>query len=139
MSLIKLNTTPSRRELLWFSALWFPLTVGLLGLLAHRGIGGWYAAISIWIAGAGLAATMLIVESIAKRVYIGMSYATYPMGVVMSHVTLRVAYFAVIMPIGLLLRLMRRDSMRRRFDADAASYWQARGAQRESAEYFRQS
>ena len=55
--------------------------------------------------------------------YVGWMDASWPMGWVFSHVLLGVTYYLVITPIGLILRLLGKDPMRRRFDREAKTYW----------------
>jgi hypothetical protein len=62
---------------------------------------------------------------------------TFPVGWVLSHIILDVAYLAVIAPIGSVLRLFH-DPMQRRFDRKANSYWIPR-EQPERTRYFRQT
>ena len=45
------------------------------------------------------------------------------LGRVVSPVTLGLIYFGVFTPIGLLMKLCRRDALCRRFDGAARSYW----------------
>ena len=44
---------------------------------------------------------------------------------------------AVFLPIGLLLRLLGRDPLDRKFDAQASSYWQPKKPPGDVASYFR--
>ena len=59
----------------------------------------------------------------AGIIYLGMAYAAFPIGLVISHAILAAVYYAVLTPIGLLMHLVGRDPMRRRFDPQAESYW----------------
>jgi hypothetical protein len=45
------------------------------------------------------------------------------LSVVMTYVVLTLAFFLVVTPLGLMRRLFGGDSLRRRFDGNAASYW----------------
>jgi hypothetical protein len=45
------------------------------------------------------------------------------MGRVVSPVVLGVIFFAIFTPVGFVMRLCGRDSMYRKFDAAAPSYW----------------
>ena len=63
-----------------------------------------------------------------RMVFLGMSYLTWPIGFVVSHVVLALVYYLVLTPIGLLMRLFGYDSMKRRFDPEAPSYWVERPA-----------
>jgi hypothetical protein len=45
---------------------------------------------------------------------------------IVSPVVLGVMYYALLAPVGIAMRWAGRDPMKRRFDAEAASYWEAR-------------
>jgi len=51
----------------------------------------------------------------------------------------RVIYYVVFVFIGLIMRLLRYDPLTRRFDARAATYWRQRSNARPTESYFRQS
>jgi hypothetical protein len=51
---------------------------------------------------------------------------------------LAMVYYGIFTPIGLGLRLMGRDPLRRRFDPQARSYWVDRRAPADVKRYFRQ-
>jgi hypothetical protein len=73
-----------------------------------------------------------------RWMYLGAMYATYPIGMVISYITLGVIYFGLFTLVGLLLKLFRYDPLQRRFDPQAKTYWIARREQRKPAGYFRQ-
>ena len=62
-----------------------------------------------------------------------------PIGRVFSLILLGLVYFGILTPIALVMRLLGRDRMMRRFDADASSYWSAREGDSSHSRYFRQS
>ena len=68
-----------------------------------------------------------------------MSYATYPVGFVISHVVLALVYFLVLTPIGLTMRLFGHDPLSRKFDPGARSYWKPRHETKPTESYFNQS
>lgn len=63
---------------------------------------------------------------------------TLPIGIVVSFVILAVLYFCVFTPIALVFRLIGRDSLHRRFDPEARSYWTPRRPAGDVRRYFRQ-
>jgi hypothetical protein len=136
MSLIRINHRPSPRQLLVFALAWL-VFVGLLGLVQWVQ-GRPAAAITCWVAGAGVPMVGAAWPEGLRRLYIGLSYATYPIGLVVSSLVLVALYYAILTPIGLILRLCRYDPLHRRFDRKAASYWHRRPDRREPADYFRQ-
>ncbi|MGD9857466.1 MAG: SxtJ family membrane protein, partial [Planctomycetaceae bacterium] len=64
--------------------------------------------------------------------------ATYPLSWLGSQAALAVAYYLVLSPIGVCLRLFGRDSMSRRFDPSAESYWESRRPPADQGRYLRQ-
>ena len=64
--------------------------------------------------------------------------AAYPIGLVVSHVILAIAFYLVFTPVGLLMRWLGRDPMEREFDPSRASYWKKREERNEDARYFKQ-
>ena len=65
----------------------------------------------------------LVSPGLLRIVYLGMIYATLPIGIVVSYVILAATYYLVLTPIGLVMRLCGYDPMHRRFDRKAESYW----------------
>ena len=74
-----------------------------------------------------------------RMVFLGMSYLAWPIGFVVSHIILAAVYYLVLTPVGLVMRLVGYDPMKRRFDRDGSSYWIARDPSGvDSKRYFRQ-
>ena len=138
MSIVQINRDPTRRELNQFGFIWMGFVaffgaVALFKLHSPSLAGGlWAAAVVVPIVG-------WIFPRFMRWVFLGMSYLAWPIGFVVSHVVLAVVYYLVLTPIGLLMRLFRYDSMKRRFDPEAGSYWSERPASATEAQhYFRQ-
>ena len=134
MSLIRINTRPSARQLLVFALAWL-VFVGLLGL-AQWSKARPAAAIICWAVALGVPAIGAAWREGLRLLYVGLSYATFPIGFVVSSVVLVVIYYAVLTPIGLILRVCRHDPLQRGARAD--SYWHKRPGPRSPASYFRQ-
>ena len=136
MSLIRINHRPSPRQLLVFALAWLVLA-GVLGAIQWSK-GRPAVAFVCW----SLALIVPVVGTAwregLRRLYIGLSYATYPIGFVVSSLVLAALYYVVLTPIGLILRLCGHDALGRRFDPQATSYWQKRPGPRSPASYFRQ-
>ena len=71
--------------------------------------------------------------------YVGLSYATYPVGFVVSHAVLALVYFLALAPIGLTMRLLGHDPLSRKFEPGTKSYWKPRDGKRTAESYFNQS
>ncbi len=138
MSVVQINRNPTPRQLRQFGWIWMAF-VALFGAVAWfkfdnpvvaRGL--WIAAVAVPVAGWALPAFM-------RLVFLGMSYLAWPIGFVVSHVILAAVYYLVVTPIGLVMRLVGYDSMKKTFDREAASYWVPRSVEDVDAKrHFRQ-
>jgi hypothetical protein len=136
MSLIRINRAPGGRQLVVFAAAWL-VVLGLLGWESwHRG--RLPAAEAAWALAAAIPIGGLVSRGFLRHVYIALSYATYPVGFVVSHVLLALVYYLALTPIGLTMRLFRHDPLARRFDRKAQSYWTTRGGAKPAESYFKQ-
>jgi Saxitoxin biosynthesis operon protein SxtJ len=122
MALFEINKNPSRRELLWFGVA-LAAFCGVVGALLRWRFGAPGAARAVWIAGAAIAALYYALPPIRRAVYLGWTYASWPIGWVVSHVILGITWYLVITPTGLVMRMLGHDPMRRRFDREAPTYW----------------
>jgi len=137
VSLIRINRKPSGRQLAVFGLAW-------LGILGAAGWASWIrgrhtAAEIAWTLAAAVPLAGLVDRRFLRLVYVGLSFATYPVGLVVSHVVLALVYYLVLTPIGLAMRLFGRDPLSRRFDPRASSHWIPREPERPVEDYFRQS
>lgn len=133
--LIDVRSVTSDRELRWFAGLWFPGLCLMVGLFAVRH-DAQLAAYSVWIAGSLLSIAGLIRPATIKPLYRALVWLTYPIGWIMSYVILLLLYYAVITPIGVLMRMFY-DPLERAFDTKSESYWFPRESP-EPRRYFRQ-
>jgi hypothetical protein len=72
-----------------------------------------------------------------RPIYVAAVAVSFPLGWTISHVMLALLYFALFTPIGMLFRLMKRDSLKRRFRPDVPTYWEERQT-RAISDYWRQ-
>ncbi len=129
--------SPSRRDLLWFGLL-LPAFVVILGAVARWVWRSPQAAAWIWGVGAAISVLFWLAPPLRRPLYLGWMYAALPIGWTISHLLLGIIFYAVITPIGLLMRLLGHDSLCRRFDRQAKSYWMARKENSDPKRYFRQ-
>ena len=138
MSVVQINTDPSRRQLNQFGFIWLGFFT-LFGVIAHFKFGSPQAARWLWLAAVVVPIVGWLVPAFMRLVFLGMSYLAWPIGFVVSHVVLAVVYYLVLTPIGLLTRLFGYDSMKRSFDPEAESYWIDRSDETiDPKRYFRQ-
>ena len=138
MSVVHINTNPSRRQLNQFGFIWLGFLL-LFGGVAFFKFDSPQVARWLWVAAVVVPIVGWLVPAFMRLVFLGMSYLAWPIGFVVSHVVLAVVYYLVLTPVGLLTRVFGYDSMQRRFDPEAESYWIERSPEAvDPKRYFRQ-
>jgi len=137
LSVIEIHRDPSKKDLLVFGGL-LALFCGIVGAIAFWKFMVPDVAYGIWALGAVLVFAYLLVPQFRKPLYLAWMYAAFPIGWTVSHLVLAGTYYLLITPVGFLLRLFGYDSMTRRFDKEASSYWKPRETDIENSRYFRQ-
>ena len=135
--MIQIDRNPSANMLRVFSAAWI-VFFGCLGAAVYHKSGllpraTWILSIAGTIGLAGV-----LVPRLIKPVYLAACYATFPIGFVLSYVLTGLIYYLVLTPVGLVMRLVGRDPMTRRFDPSATTYWVRRKPTTGTERYFRQ-
>ena len=134
--IIEINTNPSKAELRWFGLL-LALFVCLVGAVARWRFGAPSAAGAIWIAGSVIVGMYIAVPRLRRFIFVGWLYAAFPIGWAVSHAIIAAAYYLVLLPIALVLRLSKRDLLQRGFDPTATTYWSARSRSADLPRYFK--
>ena len=146
MALVQIQWNPDRRELRAFGVIASVMCV-LLGVWAHLGyVLAWpvtadaaaRTATTFWVAAAACALLAAVRPLMLRPLYVVLTLAAFPIGVVAGHVILAVVYYAVITPIAIVFRLIGRDGLERRLDRTAPSYWTPRAYADDANRYFRQ-
>ena len=138
--MIEINWKPSRFELRMFGGLWLPLFLTFIGgsLLWRQGLAGLNVAGGLWLAAAVCSAIGWLAPAVMRPLFIALTVITFPIGWVVSHLLLGLIYYGVLTPIGLLMKLVGRDPMTRKFDRAATTYWTPHKPPRSKRQYFRQ-
>ncbi|NQU20154.1 MAG: hypothetical protein HQ567_02650 [Candidatus Nealsonbacteria bacterium] len=136
MKLVEINWNPTDRQLRQFGMISF-VALPLLGWL-WSGRDMKVTAVTAAI-GAVLAIVGWLYPRGLKPVYVGLTLVTIPIGMVVSELAMAVVFFGLIVPTGLVFRLIGRDSMQRKLDREAGSYWQPKKQPRDATAYLRQS
>jgi hypothetical protein len=138
MAVIEINRNPTRRQLNQFGFVWLGF-LALFGAIARFKLGEPTVAVVLWVAAVVVPVVGWLVPPFMRAVFLGMSYAAWPIGFAVSHVILALVYYLVFTPVGLAMRIFRYDPMKRRFDDAAQSYWVVRDpAATPPKRYFRQ-
>ncbi len=138
MAMVEINWLPTRTDLKVFG-IGLAVFCAVVGVLCYRSDGEFGTAEMLLAAVAALSVVIgLLAPSWLRPVYLVFVVLAFPIGWVVSHVLLAVVFYGVFTPIGLVMRLLGRDPLERRFDPEAPSYWVPCERQRSSEDYFRQ-
>jgi len=138
MSLIKLNTNPSHRELRQFAGIWLPAAMAVLAWIAWKKFDAPRVATGMMVAAGIFAVLGVIWPAVVRFIWIGWMVAVFPIGWVVSHTLLALIYYLCITPIGFGLKMMGIDPMERKLDRAAATYWIPREQTTDKSRYFKQ-
>jgi hypothetical protein len=138
MSLIEINLHPSRKELRNFATIAL-IASAIISLLLYvlKGLAIQWVAI-IFAAGFIIFISSLVSIKITRIIYLSLILVTFPIGYVVSFILLAAFYFLLLTPLGLFFRLIGRDSLCRKFDLNAKSYWLSRQSPKNLDSYFHQ-
>jgi len=130
---------PTRRTLRQFAVLWL-LFFGLLTLYQvtmHDGR-DFTPALVLGVLGVLLGPLGIVRPEFFRPLFVGSMVAAFPFNYVTSRLILGLIFYGMFMPLGLLFRLARRDSLGRRFCPEQGSYWTAKPVAENPRSYLRQ-
>jgi hypothetical protein len=144
--LIPVTLRPSRRQLRTFGLITAVLTavVGasfyfrghMWGISVEPALGSQLGHI-LWGASVALVVAAFAVPKAFVPLYVLLTVVTLPIGFVMSHILIATIYFVIITPIALVMRVLGRDTMTRKLDRAAPTYWVKR-SETKPGRYLRQ-
>lgn len=137
MTLVEINHDPTRRQLNIFGVAWLLFFTAVGFALWHRAASVPLAAVA-WTAAAAVPAVGWASPRFMRLAYLGMSYLGLPAGWMVTLLLLAIVYYAVLTPIGLVMRLLGHDPLARGFPDKAASFWTPRQPAQDASRYFRQ-
>ncbi len=140
MRLVEVNWNPSDRQLRQFGL----TALVALPLLAWMWSGdsttdfnptvvGIAAAVAVVVAAVGL-----IWPRAVKPLFIGLTVAGIPIGMVVGEIAMALTFYGLFVPLGLAFRLMGRDVLNLKLDRPATTYWQRKKKPADPASYLRQ-
>jgi hypothetical protein len=133
MPLLDVNWNPSRPQLRHFA--WVAALV--LALVAWRGTDPGLA-LALRLAAGLVFAAGTVWPGLFRWPYRALTAVTLPLGLVIGIGLLAVVFFGIVTPLALFFRLVGRDPLQRRFEPEAASYWQPHSPVTDNGRYFRQ-
>jgi hypothetical protein len=95
-------------------------------------------AIGFWVVAAASGLLAATAPMALRPLYRGLTAVSLPIGYVVSHVVMATVFFGVLTPIGLVLRVVRRDPLARGREPARRTYWEPRTAVGDVKRYYRQ-
>jgi hypothetical protein len=138
MALVEVNWNPDRRQLRLFGV-GAVVILTIVAVLLHwlRGLPA-PSALTLSAIGFAIFLVSLAAPKLTRVIYVGLTAATLPIGIVISFVLMAAFYYLLLTPVGLFFRLMGRDALCRKFDRSATTYWVPRRPPETSDRYFHQ-
>ena len=138
MALIEINTNPPENHLKIFGRYLFPVFTLLLSfVLSKWGVGRTGITICLSI---GVLVMMIgwTNYKLVRYIMIGLMVRSLPIALTVSYLALFIAYYVVITPTGLIMRVFGKDLLSVRIDEQSESYWIDHSGTPEPQQYFRQ-
>jgi uncharacterized membrane protein (DUF485 family) len=132
----EINKNPSAKELIKFGAT-FLGGMAVIGLLYYFVFHNQPLAKGLWIAGA-VVFVLSFIPPVARVLYILWMGLGITMGLVTSPIILALVFLVLITPVGLFFKLIQRDTMKRKMDKGAESYWEEYKETEDPATYVKQ-
>ena len=137
MAMIDVNWNPTRKELRIFFLLLI-LFFGLISWAVFHRSNSQIVAFTLFGTAAAIGLLGVCFPLLMKWVYVGWMIAVYPIGWVVSHLLMAFIFYLVFTPIAFIMKLIGYDSMRRKLDRKANTYWIDREESSDTKRYFRQ-
>ena len=138
MAVVDINWKPTPRAQWWFVGFWLPAFFLLLGGILLWRTGSFPVSMGVWAVGGVITALGCFVPTLRRPLWIGWMCAAYPMGWIVSHLLLAAIFYLVVTPVGIVMRLVGRDPLRRTMDRSASTYWIPHTSETDVSRYFRQ-
>lgn len=135
--MIDINWQPTRKDLRVFSIACLVVTVGG-GLALYLKEGPSNFIYALWAIGPTVALLGLLWPPSVRHLYIGLSLLALPIGLVLGNVLMALTYYLLVTPVGLVFKLIGRDSLHRKLDPSARTHWVERPPTPPAKRYFRQ-
>ena len=129
---------PTPSDLRWFGVV-IGVFFGVVGVLVGWRFEAHSLRLGLWCAGAGLALLYYLVKPIRIPLYLSWMTIFSPVGAAVSTLLLGLIYFGVLTPMAMVMTLLRRDRLKRRFDPELSSYWTQCDPSDDLDRYFRQT
>ncbi|MFO0943652.1 MAG: hypothetical protein U0930_23195 [Pirellulales bacterium] len=88
--------------------------------------------------GIAILALSFLFPRVISPIYLGISWLTFPIGLLVGELAMLAIFFFVFCPLGLLFRCIRRDELSIHQDSDQQSYWVDKKLNSDPISYYRQ-
>jgi|SRR5579863_3041415 len=128
---------PTERMLRQFAALWVVFFLAIAArqeLHHHRHVAAIILAVlAVTIGPLGMAWPRAI-----KPIFVGWMALAYPIGWTVSRIVLSIIFYGLFTPVAWVFRIMGRDALGLKSQPAATTYWRAKPAATDQAQYLRQ-
>ena len=128
---------PDRKTLWQFAGLWL-VFFGCMALWQSLVRGRTNLGLSLGALALVVGVSGLIRPEWVRLIYVGWMVLAFPIGWTVSRVILMIMYYGLFAPIGLVFRLIGRDSLHRARRPGVESYWIPKPAPADVKNYFKQ-
>ncbi|MEX0717140.1 MAG: SxtJ family membrane protein [Planctomycetaceae bacterium] len=135
--MLSIDRNPPRRQLRQFAVLQVVFFAIVAAWLHHR-FGLVVAPLVVLAASAVAGIVGYFRPAFMRYVWIGWMTAVWPIGWAVAHLVLACIFYLILTPIGLTMKLLGHDPLRRTFDRDASSHWIRCDRSADPDRYFRQ-
>lgn len=133
--LIDINHNPTTRQLRQFAA----ATLIMLPLVTWLSTQQPMAAALAIVTALAFVALSLVRPNALKPIFVGVSLITWPVGRIVSEITIFLLFYAVFVPAGLVSQLFRRDPLSLRPKGHSNGTWKTHTGKGDFHSYFRMS
>ena len=117
----------------------FPILAAVFAVVGFWRTGAWpHGMLRLGLGGCGAGVVLWLLPQIARPFYLAWYFIACCVGFVMSNLLFAVFFYAVITPIGLVMRLLGRDPLQKRPGPARPTYWRDVEKPVAAARYFRQ-
>ena len=117
----------------------FPILAAVFAVVGFWRTGAWpHGLLWLGLGGAGAGVVLWLLPQIARPFYLVWYFAACCIGIVTGNLLFALFFYAVITPIGLVMRLLGRDPLQKRPGPARPTYWRDVEKPVAAARYFRQ-
>lgn len=137
MAVVEVNWNLSPKQLRIFSVLQL-VFFAIIAAWLHYGTSHGHIGRIVLVVSAIVGVVGFVWPPLMRVVYVVWMALVFPIGWTVSHIVFAVLFYLVITPIAIIMKLCGYDSMQRKFDPEASTYWKRRESREDTSRYFKQ-